>query len=87
MSPKMIIMPSKSAIINKKGMVTIPAKLRKKHDLHEGSEVAFVELEGVIALIPILDFESLRSFLPTRKQMEKIYNESREIELQLELGE
>ena len=83
----MIIMTGKSAIVNKKGMVTIPAKLRKKHDLREGSEVAFVELEGAIVLIPILDFESLRPFLPTRKQMEKIYDESREIELKLEMGE
>lgn len=84
---KMITMTGKSAIINKKGMVTIPAKLRKKHDLHEGSEVAFIELEGAIVLIPILDFESLRPFLPSRKQMKKIYDDSREIELQLELGE
>ncbi len=83
----MILMTGKSAIVNKKGMVTIPAKLRKKHDLREGSEVAFVELEGAIVLIPILDFESLRPFLPTRKQMEKIYDESREIELKLEMGE
>lgn len=80
-------MSGKSVIINKKGMVTIPAKLRKKHDLHEGSEVAFIELEGAIVLVPILDFELLRPFLPTRKQMEKIYYESREIELQLEHGE
>ena len=87
MIPKMIMMTGKSAIVNKKGMVTIPAKLRKKHDLREGSEVAFVELEGAIVLIPILDFESLRPFLPTRKQMEKIYDESRGIELKLEMGE
>ena len=80
-------MTGKSAIINKKGMVTIPAKLRKKYDLHEGSEVAFVELEGAIVMVPILDFESLRSFLPSRKQMEKIYDESRELEIQLEQGE
>ena len=83
----MIIMSGKSAIINKKGMVTIPAKIRKKYALHEGSEVAFVELEGAIVLVPVLDFESLQSFLPSRKQMEEIYDESRELEIQLEQGD
>ena len=52
MQPKMIKMTDKSIMIDKKGMVKIPAKLRKKHDLNEGSEVAFVELEGAIELVP-----------------------------------
>ncbi len=73
-------------MIDKKGMVKIPAKLRKKHVLSEESKVPFVELEGTIELGPILDFESMRPFLPTRKQMGIIYNDSREIELQLEQG-
>ena len=87
MTPNIIIMAGKFAIVNKKGMVTIPAKLRKKHNLHEGSEVAFIELEGTIILVPVLDLESLRSMLPKRKQMEKSYEETKEQELKLEMGE
>ncbi len=63
-------MTPKSMIVNSMGMVEIPTKLRKKYNLHEGSEIAFVEFEGGISLIPILDLEKLRLLLPSRKQME-----------------
>ena len=78
-------MTPKSMIVNSMGMVEIPTKLRKKYNLHEGSEIAFVEFEGGISLIPILDLEKLRLLLPSRKQMEQIYEEAQEKELQLEL--
>jgi AbrB family looped-hinge helix DNA binding protein len=77
-------MASTSSLINKKGMVTIPSKLRKKYNLHEGSEVAFVEIEGSIVLVPILELEEMRKYLPTLKQMEKNIDEASEIELKLE---
>ena len=68
-------------------MVTIPAKLRKKYNLQEGSEVAFLEIEGSIVLVPILDLEDMRKFLPTREEMLKTIDEAHEIELKLEIGE
>ncbi|RPI28558.1 MAG: AbrB/MazE/SpoVT family DNA-binding domain-containing protein [Acidobacteria bacterium] len=41
--------------VSQKGWVVIPAELRKKHNLHPGSEVQVVDYGGVLALVPKLD--------------------------------
>ncbi|HMU92923.1 MAG TPA: AbrB/MazE/SpoVT family DNA-binding domain-containing protein [Anaerolineales bacterium] len=38
--------------ISNKGWVVIPAELRKKYNLHAGSEVVIVDYGGVLAIIP-----------------------------------
>ena len=40
--------------ISEKGWVVIPAELRRKHNLHAGSEVQVVDYGGVLALVPKL---------------------------------
>jgi AbrB family looped-hinge helix DNA binding protein len=80
----MATQPSK---VNKKGMVTIPSRLREKYNLHEGTEVVFVEELGSIVLVPIMDIEDLRPYLPTHEEMLKTIEENRELELKLENDE
>ena len=38
--------------VSEKGWVVIPAELRKKHNLHPGTEVQVVDYGGVLALVP-----------------------------------
>lgn len=78
-----ILMKSpKSIFVNQKGMVVIPVELRKKYNLTPGTEVAIVELEGVLTIIPIRDI-ALNNDI-TLKAMAEIYEKSREDELKLE---
>ncbi len=71
--------------VNRKGMITIPAAIRKRHDLYAGREIAVMELEGTITLIPILTEEELeKSKVTPLSTMEKSYDESRKEELELE---
>lgn len=72
----------KSIFINQKGMITIPAELRKKFNLTAGSEVAVVELEGNIVIVPLQDIETTRKI--SLKDMVKSIDESHEEELKLE---
>jgi AbrB family looped-hinge helix DNA binding protein len=71
--------------INEKGMITIPAAIRKRHDLSAGREIAVMEIEGVITIIPIMTKEELlKSRVTPLAEMEKIYDEARKEELELE---
>ncbi|MBN2155245.1 MAG: AbrB/MazE/SpoVT family DNA-binding domain-containing protein [Candidatus Lokiarchaeota archaeon] len=72
------------SIVNRKGMVTIPSNLRKKYNLQEGSEVAFLDIMGNLVLVPILSIEEIRKQMPPAKEMLKSYEESRKQEIQLE---
>ncbi|MHA1612173.1 MAG: AbrB/MazE/SpoVT family DNA-binding domain-containing protein [Promethearchaeota archaeon] len=77
-------METKVMRVNSKGMVTIPVELRNKYDIHEGSEVAIIEVNGEMQILPILDLNEIRSLLPTRAEMKKIYLEAHDAELELE---
>jgi len=73
----------KSVKINNKGMITIPARIRKKYNLTTGDEVAIYDLNGQIIIIPILDIEKIRTF--TREEFGKVYEEIHAEEVKLEL--
>ena len=45
--------------VNSRGMVTIPAKLRKKYNIKDGSKFVVKEHELGLLYIPIVDFEDL----------------------------
>jgi AbrB family looped-hinge helix DNA binding protein len=77
-------METKVMRVNSKGMVTIPSELRKKYKIKEGSEVAIIEVNGEIQLLPILELNEMRTLLPSRAAMKKIYMEARANELELE---
>jgi AbrB family looped-hinge helix DNA binding protein len=40
--------------VSEKGWVVIPAELRKKYNLHPGTEVSIVDYGGVLALVPAM---------------------------------
>ncbi|TFH31109.1 MAG: AbrB/MazE/SpoVT family DNA-binding domain-containing protein [Promethearchaeota archaeon] len=65
-------------------MVTIPIELRKKYNNQEGCEVAIIEVNGEIQLLPILELKEMRTLLPAREEMKKIYLETRKEELEIE---
>jgi AbrB family looped-hinge helix DNA binding protein len=47
-------MLSETATVTSKSMVNIPAKIRKKYSIKEGSKIVFVENdEGIIQMIPV----------------------------------
>jgi len=76
---------SKPITMNKKGMVLIPATLRKKYKFHEGSKFIILDIEGKLELIPIYnDFQEIQKICPTKEEFQQSYEESREIELELE---
>ena len=73
----------KSVKINNKGMITIPARIRKKYNLTTGNEVLIYDMNGQIVIIPILDIEKIRTF--TREEFGKVYEEIHDEEVKLEL--
>jgi antitoxin PrlF len=54
--------------VNAKGQVVIPADIRERLDIKQGTKVAFVEEEGRLFLQPVTDafIESMRGSLSKR---------------------
>jgi len=78
-------MVNKKIIVDRRGMITIPAPLRKKYNLHEGSELVILDIDGKLEIVPIYDdFAKIQEKLSSRKVIEKSYEESTKIELELE---
>ncbi len=73
-----------SVRMNGRGMITIPADIRKKHNFKEGSRFMVMELDGQLTIIPIQTAEELRTDLIPRDVLEKSLEEDRKIELELE---
>ncbi len=70
--------------ITTRGMITIPLGLRKKYNLKAGTQVAVVEDEGKLNLIPLVDIEELRKNFPSLAEMSKILDKANREELELE---
>ncbi|HME52607.1 MAG TPA: AbrB/MazE/SpoVT family DNA-binding domain-containing protein [Candidatus Lokiarchaeia archaeon] len=80
-----MIVKNKTITVNEKGMITIPYQLRKKYNLSKGSEVAVIEIEGNITVIPLMtkeEFEASR--VTSASEMEKVLDQITEEELELE---
>ncbi|HME56580.1 MAG TPA: AbrB/MazE/SpoVT family DNA-binding domain-containing protein [Candidatus Lokiarchaeia archaeon] len=73
---------SKPSIVNRKGMITIPSALRERFDLHEGSRVTVMEIDGNLVIIPLVDIEKSRSH--KYAEFAKVEDETRAMELELE---
>jgi AbrB family looped-hinge helix DNA binding protein len=74
-----------SLIVNEKGMITIPFQLRRKYNINKGTEVAIVEIDGNITIIPILskaELEASRTI--TLAEMEAAIEDSTKQELEIE---
>jgi len=78
-------MVNKTITVNRKGMITLPAIIRKKYNIHEGSELIILDIGGKLEIIPIYnDFIKIQQKLSSRKIVEKSYEESFKTELELE---
>ncbi|MHA1521888.1 MAG: AbrB/MazE/SpoVT family DNA-binding domain-containing protein [Promethearchaeota archaeon] len=77
-------MASKISKVNKKGMITIPKDIREHFNIEAGSEVSVMVINGEIRIIPILDFDELRSTFPSIQEMRESYQTARKEELELE---
>jgi AbrB family looped-hinge helix DNA binding protein len=71
-----------TAIISAKGWIVIPAEMRKKHNLHPGTEIQVVDYGGVLALIPKLcnPIEDAAGMLKGRKSLRRALIKERQIE-------
>jgi AbrB family looped-hinge helix DNA binding protein len=73
------------AIVNKRGMITIPKAVREKFGLKEGSKISFVVVDGVLEVVPYRSIEEMEAACKnTKEEMERIQDEDRESELRLE---
>jgi AbrB family looped-hinge helix DNA binding protein len=43
-----------AVIVSEKGWIVIPADLRRKYNLHPGTEVSVIDYGGVLALVPAM---------------------------------
>jgi AbrB family looped-hinge helix DNA binding protein len=66
------------ATVTSKSMVTIPARIRKKYSLRQGSKVEFVEIEEGIFLVPLKTLRELRG--AGRKGSKLLVEAARELE-------
>ncbi len=74
----------KPITITNRGMITIPAQIRKRFDLKDGDRVVIVEDEGTLRIIPVVSIEKLRDRSCSAEEMINMLRTSREKELELE---
>jgi len=78
-------MADKVVKVTNKGMITIPAEIRKKYNISDGDYVLVKEEKnGGIKIIPIESEESLRKKGLTIEEFRKIFNQSRKEDMELE---
>ncbi|MGC8998956.1 MAG: AbrB/MazE/SpoVT family DNA-binding domain-containing protein [Candidatus Bathyarchaeia archaeon] len=73
-----------TSTVTEKGMITLPAELRRKHSIKKGSKVKFIETERGILIVPIPSLEDLFGIDPTMKEVAKAISEGRREEIKLE---
>lgn len=78
-------MAEKVVKVTNKGMISIPAEIRKKYNISDGDYVVVKEEKnGEIKIIPIESEESLRKRGLTIEEFRKIFNQSRKEDMELE---
>ena len=78
-------MVEKPVKVTNKGMISIPAAIRKKYNINDGDYILVKEDENKgIQLIPIESIESLRNKALTVEESRKIFRQSRKEDMELE---
>ncbi len=76
---------SRDAIVNKRGMVTIPKAIRDRFGFKEGSRITFMVIDGALEIIPCLTIEELEAARKVSKEeLGRVFDEDHETELRLE---
>jgi len=71
----------KEVVVTRKGQTTIPAKLRMKYRIEEGTRLEVIEAEGGILLKPMrstIDLAGSGSKYSTPEEMKKLLDRLRE---------
>jgi len=63
------IIKEKLVTITNQGMITIPAILRKMHNLKDGDKILIIEDEGTLKLIPLKELEEIKKDSYNTKEM------------------
>lgn len=74
----------KTVKVTNRGMICLPASLRKKYNIKDGDRISIIEDENGMRIIPIEDIDSLRRRSISAKKMLKIMEEAKKEELELE---
>jgi len=74
----------KTVKVTNRGMICLPAFLRKKYNIKDGDHISIIEDEDGMKIIPIEDIDSLRSRSISTKKMLEIMEKARKEELELE---
>jgi len=78
-------MTEKVVKVTNRGMISIPAEIRKKYNISDGDYILVKEEKnGDIKIIPIESEESLRKKGLTVEEFRKIFNQSRKEDMGLE---
>ena len=78
-------MVEKPVKVTNKGMISIPAAIRKKYNIHDGDYILVKEDENKrLQLIPIESIESLRNKALTVEESREIFRQSRKEDMELE---
>jgi len=78
---------SKIIQITNRGMITIPAALRKKYNLKDGQHLIISEEDGKLYIVPLVNFEKERKNFMSHDEMKKAlkkFEEYSDEELKLE---
>lgn len=71
-------MVEKAVKVTNKGMISIPAAIRKKHGIKDGDYVILREnKDGSINILPVETVETLRKQALTTKEFKEVYYRSR----------
>jgi AbrB family looped-hinge helix DNA binding protein len=76
-----------TSTVTEKGMITLPAEIRRKYSIKKGSRVKLIEEEKGILVVPIPKFEDLFGIDPTMEEVAKAISEGRREEILHESSE
>lgn len=78
-------MEEKVIKVTNKGMISIPAKIRKKFNINDGDFVLVKEEDNrKITIVPIESIDTLRERALTVEEFRKVFERSRKEDLELE---
>jgi AbrB family looped-hinge helix DNA binding protein len=77
-------MSDSTTIMDKKGKITVPAKIRKEQNFKEGTEFAFLRTPDGLVLVPLLTRDELLKSKIDKIQLKKVVEENEREELELE---
>ena len=73
-----------TSTVTEKGMITLPADIRRKYSIKKGSKVTLTDEEKGILITPIPKLEDLFGIDPSMKEVAKAISEGRREEIQHE---